>query len=387
MHKSILIISVFLWIWNGIGPVQGQDARSHTALLISGTYSETTSQRGLFRFVDGAWEQVPVDNFYRGAISPDGQWLAYLSMPPFLQDIEGGPDFWTGTAWDIQLLDLQTMSTTPIAVQPDSITVTDNGYRDGIKRSIPVWSPDGSAVAWTEQDYPARDTARLMIYDPGNNTSSVLDDALPQMRLSADGLPHIFAWGMPGIVVFTNDPVDSTDILRFYDETTGLGKSVQLPGEEADWPPLAGPLWITQVEAAGDVVGVQSSDNAWYIIDPLTGEIGNLGTQLEGVTASSLDDSIRLVWNVHAQESEPVWQFQSAEGSEMFAAEGVAAIPLHRITIAPSGDAAAYLQANTIHLWQDQILTQIEPPEDLRVEAIYWGQIQWQTGSAYDDVG
>lgn len=390
MRKVILVISIILLIGSRIGPIQGQEVSSQTPLFITGRYREGPDSQALFRYVKGVWEPIVTDNFYGGSISPDNQWLAYLSMPPFLRDREGGPEFWIGTAWDIQLLNLNDLSITTVAVHPESVRIDENAdhYSDGITRSIPVWSPDSSAIAWTEQDYPTGDTARLMVFDLNSSTSSVLDDALPQMTQSANGLPAFFSWGTAGIVVFTNDPDDyEINILRFYDETTGLRQTVSLPDAESGWGAVGAPLWIKQSEETHDIVGVQSSDNRCYVVDPITGEVNELGARLEGVSASNPDDSIRLVWNIYALEDEPEWQLESGDGEVLPDMNLDANAPLLHIAFGPSGEEIAYAQSGMLYLWKDHTLAQIDLPEDFQVETINWGQIQWQTGTAYGGVG
>ena len=385
MRKVILALSLVVMLCSTAALAMARQTSTDSTLLVRGRLGDVRSQFGLYQYVDAAWERLPVDDFYAGSLSPDGERLAYLHVPPFLQALlDAGQDWLYTSAWDVTLLNLEDGSRREVAIQPETITTNDQGYEGGIKRSAPVWSPDGDALAWTEQDYPAYNyTARLVVYDLDSNTSRVLDEALPQMGLSADGLPVFFSWGPGGIVVFTNDPSDYAETLRFYDVVAGTQQVVRLPDDGSDWLPLAGPLWVTDAQASADgAVVVQADSYIWYQVDPATGDVTQVETQLEMVSAASPDESLRLAWDIYAEADAPVWQLLAADGTELLDSTQPPAPT--RFAIAPSGQAAAYLEDGRLVMWQDGAATEIALPEGLQISVLYWGPVRWQAGATYE---
>lgn len=392
MRKVTLLLSLIVILCGAMPFVQAQPAEIDSPLLISGRYGEGSSARYvLYQYANQEWEPLPIRDFYRARLSPDGKRLAVLTEPPFLLTVDGGRDVLSHTSSDIGLVDLGDMSRRDIATQPETITLDadSSGYSGGIKRSLPVWSLDGSALAWTEQDYPAQNYARLVVYDLENDTNHVLDDTLPQLTASADGLTDLFNWGAGGIVVFTNDPSDNAGTLRFYDAQTGLQRVMPVPDVEPGWLPIVGPLWLRDEQGEANVV-VQASDTLWYWVDLATGEV-TPGARLELASANNPDESLRLVWNILYMFPEapgPAWQLISADGTALLAWEE----PLHMaertslsdFVIAPSGQAAAYLQDGALYLWQDGNIRELTPPQDFQVTTLHWGPVQWQAGAPYE---
>jgi hypothetical protein len=395
MRKAILLLSLVVMLCTGLTQGRVRSASEYPPLLISGIHDNESRQRVLYQYINEEWKSLPADGFYAGSLSPDGERLAYLRTPPFLQALpEGGPGgLYYTTAWDIALVNLGDGTRHDVATQPTTITTTANGYSGGIKRSMPVWSSDGSALAWTEQDYPALNGARLVVYDLGSDTSRVLDGAVPQMGLSADGLPGLLNWGPLGIVVFTNDPSDFAETLRLYDVAEGTQQVVRLPDAETEWYPITGPLWVTDMSAGaiGDVVVVRTDQNVWYQGDPATGNIEEVGRRLEMVSATSPSESLRLVWDIYAESNSQAWQVLAADGAELPVLADLLDSARHTVSTwfvcAPSGQAVAYLQDGTLYLWQDGAVSEVAPPEGLEITALYWGPMRWQFGAAYDGVG
>ncbi len=395
MRKSIWIFMLVMVILSSAALTGAQAVSDPPPLLVSGQPGDEVGRHILYQYVDASWERLPIDDFYAGSLSPDGGQLAYLRVPPFLQALlDDGKGHLYTTAWDVALVSLADGSRRELALQPPTITLDDDGYSGGIKRSTPVWSPDGSALAWIEQDYPAQRAARLILYDLFDDASRVLDDAVPPVMFSVDGLPRLLNWGPAGLALFTNDPSDNAETLRFYDATAGLQQVVRWEDDES-WYPLAGPLWVADVPAevasGGEVAAVQVGQYAWYRADPEADAVVGLGMQLELVSADTPDESLRLVWDVYAIADRPAWRLLAADGTELLAW----AVPLHssaftaltRFVIAPSGQAAAYLQEGDLLLWQDGRATVIVPPNDVRITTLYWGPVRWRAGAAYDGLG
>jgi hypothetical protein len=253
-------------------------------------------------------------------------------------------------------------------------------------------------LVWTEQDYPAQNGARLVVFDLESGVSRVLDDSLPQMSLSADGLPTLFTWGEAGIVVFTNDPFDNASALRIYDAETGLSQMLRLPDDEGEWYPLHGPLWLenTQAETADDVVIVRASERTWYQINPTTGAVTEVESRLKLLSAANPEESLQLVWDIYNYYSVPVeaaLQLLVFDGTKLLTWVDLSAPnvsgALTQFVISPSGHAAAYLQDGVLYLWQQGNIDELALPQDLLVMTLYWGPVTWQMGAKYtfDAVG
>lgn len=387
MQKAILVLSLML-VCIGSVWAQSQPVSEDIPLLVSGVTGPR--QYGLYRYVDGELEALPVEDFYDGSLSPSGEWFAYRKTPPFLKDLLKTQDHQYTTAWDIALLNLRDGSERSAAVQPETIAETENSYQGGIKRSVPVWSPDSRSLAWTEQDYPAQGGSgrRLLVYDLDIQETRTLEDDLPEMPYSSDGMPNNLSWGVPGIAVLMSYGDSETGIqmgLRIYDPQEGLQHLVLVPMNEEESYGLNGPFWVgeTPSEAESDVVVVQAFNDQWYQVDS-AGEISPMDNQLKMVTAINPAESLSLIWNVYNSEVERSGYLATADGSPIVLLdEGFgsgANIGLPAVALAPSGQAAAYLHEDILSVWQDGASTDIAVPKDLRVSAVHWGPGRWQFG-------
>lgn len=389
MRKIILIIGLMVITASQVMLGQAQPIDEQQPLLVSAmTNDEQNRQYTLYQYINAKWQPLALAGFVRGSLSPDGGWIAYQRVPPFLQAlIDEGQDFLYGSAWDITLVALDHGDLREVAIQPTTITLRDSGYSGGIKRSLPVWSPDGSAFAWTEQDYPAQNIARLVAYDLETATTRVLDAALPQVTLSSDGHPQQLAWGIEGIVVFTNDPSDyEVETLRFYQPDSAAVNVVRFE-DELVWSPIAGPFSVAQPDGSSVVV-VQADDALWYQVDPVSGKIGQVATQLEMVNTTAPDAALRLVWDIYAAADSPHWRLLAADETERLAFAELRQMGVDgrftQFVIDPAGQTAAYLQEGMLYLWEDGNLSEIAPPPDMQMTHLYWGAVQWQAGATYD---
>lgn len=379
MKTAVLALIVMLFC-NSFAFAQSQPVSDDFPLYVRGVLGEDSREFVIYRYVNEEWEQLPLQDFYEGSLSPDGQWLAYTRMPPFLKayiEIESGGQAF-GSAWDIVLRNLQDNSERIIAAQPETIAVTKNGYTGGIKRSLPVWSPDGSALAWTEQDYAPGQARRLVVYDLETQESRVLETDLPGINYSSDGMSTHFSWGVPGIAVFGNvDGSGSLPSVRIYDPLAGLQYAVTLPFDEGPFG-LYGPFWVgeTPSETDGDLVMIQTYQEQWYQIDPATGEAAPMQRQLEMVSANTPTESLRGLWNIYEQEGVPEWRMLAADGTAPLTADK----GFYNFVLSPSGQAAAYMRAGKLSVWQDGEATEIALPEGLSVRTLHWGPTRWLAG-------
>ena len=395
-RKGILLfVLVLLGGWSVVG-IRAQDLGTERPLIVTGR-SQTSGDKLFFRYADGAWELLPAEGVYQGSVSPNSEQLVFLTMPPSLQ-LEWGDGLY-GHAWDIALADLGDSSQRDIAVQSEALVVSDDGtdFSGGILRTLPVWSPNSRAFVWTEQDYPARSSARLLAYDLDSDETRVLDDALPSMNMSSDGLPVNFSWGPGGIVVFTNDPADSADTLRYYDAQTGLQQIVRLPPDRdiyGYWYPSLGPLWLMDSANAPTGAAVMAptlGNGAMYMVDWASGDVMQIAERLVMVSASHPEESLRLIWSFYNGALDPpesLLQLVLPDGTvaltwdDFFGTDDPQS--LRRIVFSPAGQAAATLQDGELSIWQEGSRQVVPLPPDFMAADLQWGSSLWQLGEPYD---
>ncbi|HYO88347.1 MAG TPA: hypothetical protein VER79_06840 [Candidatus Limnocylindrales bacterium] len=394
---TILLILALMGGWTAMG-IHAQESGTEHPLIVTGR-SQSSGDRLFFRYADGAWEPLLAEGVADGSAAPGGEQVAILKVPPFLETIEGGRDWLSGSAWDIALVEVGDDTQRDIALQSTAIAANENGsgYSGGITRSVPVWSPHGRAFAWTEQDYPAQSSARLLVYDLDSDETRVLDDALPFMNLSSDGLPVEVTWRSGGIVVFTNDSADFADTLRHYDAQTGLQQIVRLPQTETDgyWYPLLGPLWLVDSANApigAAVIAPTLGDGTMYTVDWASADVRlGFSRRYEMVSASHPDESLRLIWSFYNRAldpSEPLLQLVMPDGAVALTWEDFLGTDdpqsLRRIVFSPSGHAAAYLQDGELSIREEGGRRVVPLPPDFTATNLQWGDSMWRLGEPYN---
>ncbi|MBL8146542.1 MAG: hypothetical protein JNL34_09170 [Anaerolineae bacterium] len=358
------------------GAVGAQEPSQPRPLLMSAVRDEQfITGTDLYRLANDTWEAVTTDGYKGGfSLSPTGFIMAYQSVPNALRPVvEGGAGWLAGAVWDLRLLDLTTGESRLIAAQPAGFAVEDDGQiRNGVTRSTPVWSPDGAALAWTEQDYPATGMARLMVYDLVSGETRTLDAELPQVTMSADGLPRDLTWGHSDLVISET----GVETLRFYDPKDGLRQVVPAPDDFGEaWLPLAGPLWVAFAGADAQVI-VQAGPWLWRQVDSETGEITLFCGVLEQMSASSPDTSLRLARDTTQPEAAGEWRIVSADGEEIRAFE---AGQQPQVVLSPQGERAAFPEGAEIMIYDGNEFVPAELPSGLSNPRLYWGWTEWRS--------
>jgi WD40 repeat protein len=374
----LLVLSSFSLIF-------AQDAEP--LLLISLTVPDAgIVHNDLYRYTDNQWEPVTSGGYKGGfSLSPDGSQIVYQIAPDFLRVLieEYGAGHLSSTAWDIAILDLTTSEQRVIAGQPSDVEISEDNqnFSGGVDRSEPVWSPDGNAIAWTEQDYPEQDgVARLVMVEVATGEIRVLDDALPQMNLSSDGLPNELSWGESGIAVFTNDPNDLEETIHLYDPATGTTQIIRDTDSGEAWRPVTEMLWVDD-----ELLVINAGGFNWLTVDPISGTANGMGNQLEFVSAAIPDASLRLLRDIYALPGAGEWQLLSPDGTvlESWGEE----LQLAQFVMSPSGQAIAYLQNSEVYLWQDGAAITLPLPEGLTANELCWGHMSVRFGAEYDSLG
>ena len=208
-------------------------------------------------------QQITFWGYNGGAIlSPDGSTIAFSSFDGAVGDgIANGeifPEFGDLPS-NIWLMDVATQEFQWINDQTGAVD-------GGIIRSYPVWSPDGTRLAWTELNgFP---NTSIKMYDLNTGDISTVTDNL-DMGFQDAGiyLPRL-KWGEGGIsrILFNivGDDFTGQNILEVYDPDTGDLFSMNLNFVDPDGSALMSHHWINV--DGGQQVGLQVNSN-WGLID------------------------------------------------------------------------------------------------------------------------
>jgi hypothetical protein len=301
-------------------------------------------------------QQITSWGYNGGAVlSPDSSKIAFLSFDGSYADRIANSD-WAEPFANIWVMDTATREFQWIN---DQSTATG----DGIYRSIPVWSPDGTRLAWTElSTYP--DTS-IQIYDFRTNTITILANNI-NIGYQDGGeiyLPTL-QWGGAGIsrTVFNivGDDFQGVETLEIYDTDTGGVFSIDLEFINPNGNASTSHHWLNQ---DGNPMIALQADNRWGLLDPTTGSYTPLSGSpvLQKVGDSSLqlipvyNGSYSFDWYVNHNGT------ASALGYNTYSIESG-----FQPTIAPTGGIVAWNERTGVFIWdtgaqrKQQIITSDE---------------------------
>ncbi len=163
-------------------------------------------------------------------VSPDGEQLAFVEYSRITLEFLAEAGGFGGGALptDLYLYDYASGRVTPLTQQPRGASL-DDPDTETIARGVPVWSPDGSALAWSELIFTSTGIESfLVVYDDVDRTVTRIA-ALPQQY----GIPTPLqlAWGEMGIVVWSatlNASDEIEDILLIFDTDGVQTASIQV---------------------------------------------------------------------------------------------------------------------------------------------------------------
>ncbi len=360
------------------GMAQAQQAADTSSLIVGGAqgygnYLDTDLYR-----LDPATNQLVAlthDGYKSSyALSPDGTKIAYLIAPAVAraESANGNPDL-IGVVWDIEVYEIASGQRTRIAAQPDDAKVTAGQISDGRARSAPVWSPDSSALAWTEQDDPASGSPSLMIYSFADGKTAALDDSLPEMPQSASGFPTNLAWGQPGIAVFTNDPASDgtlTGSIRLYDPQNGLLHTylvnTVLDDNQIAAPPRDGPFWLQ--DQSDELLLIELANGRWYGVNLTSGSVDAFEHNIELVSAANPDSSLKAE-GAQGDSAVLAWSLPDFNGADC-----------DQVAMDPAGDALACWSdaSDSLSIWQDGAQRSLDSAGLTQNISLMWGAIQWR---------
>lgn len=391
MRRLILILLVALCM---SGLVQAQNASLPLVLEIDGDiWTWKAGDAALRRLTEWRYNSDLV-------VSPDGTRVAYYSLAQMVVEaIERDGGFGGGKLpGNIWVMDTVTGEAYRTANQPDDASFMAAGVPDkAVVRSTPMWSPDGSQLAWTEYDYADEMNypfLRLVIFDTLSKTAKVVAEDVPFPA----GVPAAMNgdWTEAGFLLYhyTVDPatgnlansvlVYSTEgtLLNqlFFDETPDRILSMVVPVQYQH---------ITYIGAL--MLNIGANQREWQIIDPLSAtRVWQPAPALPArVALLNPDHSVRLVWT---PAPDPAGYPDSAT---VLKTDGtVVAMTLEpgtwlsESTPAPDGKAVAFRIFNpqtsvhepAVYVWQDdqEGLLSVPVVEGSFVHQVIWGATIWE---------
>lgn len=308
---------------------------------------------------------------YSPVLSTNGQYVAYLSVASFMVDLMNAGEYTAGTNGsdpaNIWLWELATGEFTRIADQP----ATADEWTEGVFRSRPAWSPDGTQLAWVEFFLDGSSPSQLVVYDVPTGT---LDTWATEISS-----------GFQDVIFYVPDQLGWGNALAWTTITFGLGPDGSKGGWVVDLFDLNGFRRRDEIVYVDDatlslasvqwvlhngawVVGLRFDGDLWQILDPVTGARQQLVNPpaLEALSGNS----IRLI---------PVGEQWSAEwttGGTPFLSD-----PLeeYNIALSPDGLQVALATGPDLFLWEDGGMGSRLLTADNDIEAVVWGPMQWNT--------
>ncbi len=304
---------------------------------------------GFHQRTNWGYNQAPV-------LSPDGKWIAYKSLPKFVVDVlkksgpVGGGDL-PATIW---VLNVSTNDAQRVAEQPADASFMQANIQDKfITRSMPTWSPDSKALAWTEMDADQKN--HLVVSGLTEKTAKTVAE------LANEGygvpMPLQVQWGKPGLLVRNtavgkdaqNNPTGE-DHLSIYDPKGKLIKEFTVGIViEFTWIKVGDQDQIAVLWGGTAKAPLKLAQ--WMLIDPATDKLSEMGglPELYSLTAP---DGLSL----SPESADPTANWEIRVGSKGIAAPRFSVYDLYApslVTISPDGQQAAYIQNNDLQLFSE----------------------------------
>lgn len=365
--KYLLIILLLLSLLAPIMPhrTTAQTPTDPIILWMDGDYFRyTPSTESMVQLTTWGYNRLPV-------ISPDNTRIAYSSTATVaveaIQQVGGigGGDLPS----NIWIIEIESGDGFRIADQPPDASMFADGVPDKfILRSTPAWSPDNTKLAWTELLFP-QDTNRLAIYTFATGTTDFID--IPASPFGVPAASQI-RWGDSGIVV----EIIST-------ETQGVQNDFYVYDSDGSFrivltaPSLPENVFYGDFEmvdfGVSEFLGLWRSDGSWTLLDPNGVQpVQSYQGPIEVYNPLSPNSIVGRVALGDGSYSSvivtPSQSFQLGENSAGY----------NSFTIAPDGNAIAYIDVptNTPYYWQNGTLNQI--PIQNSISSLVWGYTEFR---------
>jgi hypothetical protein len=252
---------------------------------------------------------------------------------------------------------------------PDAAYFVDGQDDYAVAHSIPIWSPDGNKLAWTELHYPEKSNL-LSIYDLNSaNTTSV------QLETEGGAIPLDIMWGQAGIFLRVTYEYSHFDL---YDDAGQFISTITIPSPD-DFKDF---IMRTILMSYGqdEYVGILWYYDGWELLDTNNGD-----TQM-------LADISAFPELYHPNNSDGISLILAGPGNQAWAATPYSLYITtdnhtrvynqdywHRIALSAAGHIANVNDNdNSIAIWYGDESTQIDIDGNFRVDGISWGPTSWR---------
>jgi hypothetical protein len=268
-----------------------------------------------------------------------------------------------------------------IAGQPEDAALFINRLDSATQRSVPVWSPNGGLVAWSEVAF-GTDRARIKIYqvETGQIIRDFHDDAMP-----IAGIPPQIAWGSSGILFWldtTTPEGEPQTLIRFYDPGTDQTTTHLITASEQNLT-IELITWVEYADGSADAA-ILYTNGGWQIFDELTGEPITVVSTPYLVSRTAPDASLTLTFGVLEDSG---FFFEGLDPLNPDAPPAAFSAPPPRVTLAPGGREIALIgypefAAAAIYRQTELIVipTTGGDADELNVGAVIWGAVMWRIG-------
>jgi hypothetical protein len=390
----------FLLLLSLVGILRAQDATQPLILVKAGDLWEWTGSPTLRQKTQWGYNSQLV-------LSPTNDEVAYNSLPQMVVDWfksqpGGGGD--SPLPSNIWVITTQTSDAAyRIADQPaDASFMLPNVAGKSLARANPFWSPDGTQIAWAEQNLSGDQTYRLMVYDKASQTTRTLADGLPQQM----GLGTYFEgiWTEQGIVMVSHalsdtSPTGTSATYMLFDPVTGEKKfdiaadRITVKDDTLD-PRITFPIqYQGKTWLAVGYFG-QKTGPLWKLIDLDTGQFTGETANIVGYASGHAETSLRVI-PVFPPNKIGYYVIQQANGAIVQLNTDPKMVTSH-FALSPDGNAVAYQLHNidnfesntTVYIWRDGVITTVPQTEfPAIISDFVWGSITWEVGGEGPGIG